>query len=213
MDQVLEPIRGQLQANGINEADYVGRLIQADKMLQQDPTRAIQYLAQQAGINLDTLEAGEQQYADPQITALQERVNLLTNHLTEQERVQSEAQTNELYSHIDEFRARKDSDGNQLYPHFDKVRQAMGGLIQTGQAQSMVDAYNKAVRLDDSLYKETLVAERKKAESQEDSRRKEAVQKAKKVQSPKGSRPSGGTTQSNNLDDLLGSAMSEAGLG
>ena len=40
MDQVLEPIRGQLQANNINEAEYVSRLIEADKMLQQNPVGA-----------------------------------------------------------------------------------------------------------------------------------------------------------------------------
>tara|TARA_R110001592_G_scaffold190810_1_gene436837 strand:+ start:291 stop:1445 length:1155 start_codon:yes stop_codon:yes gene_type:complete len=213
MDQVLAPVRGQLQANNINEAEYVSRLIEADKMLQQNPVGAIQYLAQQAGVNLDTLEQGEQQYADPQIAALQNRVELLTNHLTSQEQAQAESQTNELYSQIEGFRARQDADGNRLYPHFDSVRQAMGGLIQTGQAQSMVDAYNKAVRLDDGLYKETLVAERKKAESQEDSRRKEAVQKAKKVQSSKGSRPTKGSTQSTDLDDLLGSALNNTSFG
>jgi hypothetical protein len=213
MDQVLAPVRGQLQANNINESEYVGRLIEADKMLQQNPVGAIQYLAQQAGVDLDTLEAGEQQYADPQIAALQNRVELLTNHLTNQEQVQAESQTNELYSQIEGFRGRQGDDGNRLYPHFDSVRQAMGGLIQTGQAQSMEDAYNKAVRLDDGLYKETLVAERKKAKTQEDSRRKEAVQKAKKVQSSKGSRPTRGSTQSTDLDDLIGSAMGDSSFG
>jgi len=213
MDQVLAPVRGQLQANNINESEYVGRLIEADKMLQQNPVGAIQYLAQQAGVDLDTLEAGEQQYADPQIAALQDRVELLTNHLTNQEQTEQQNQTHELNSQIDNFAARKSSDGNLLYPHFDSVRQAMGGLIQTGQAQSMVDAYNKAVRLDDGLYKETLVAERKKAKNQEDSRRKEAVQKAKKVQSSKGSRPTRGSTQSTDLDDLIGSAMGDSGFG
>ena len=213
LDQVLEPIRGQLQANGVHESEYINRLIDADRMLQQSPVQAIQFLAQQAGVDLDTLEAGEQQYADPQIAALQDRVDLLTNHLTNQEQNEQQNQTYELNAQIEGFAARKDSDGNLLYPHFDNVRQAMGGLIQTGQAQSMVDAYNKAVRLDDGLYKETLVAERKKAESQEESRRKEAVQKAKKVQSSKGSRPTKGSTQSTDLDDLLGSALGNSGFG
>ena len=213
LDQVLEPIRGQLQANGVHESEYINRLIDADRMLQQSPVQAIQFLAQQAGVDLDTLEAGEQQYADPQIAALQDRVDLLTNHLTNQEQNEQQNQTYELNAQIEGFAARKDSDGNLLYPHFDNVRQAMGGLIQTGQAQSMVDAYNKAVRLDDGLYKETLVAERKKAASQEESRRKEAVQKAKKVQSSKGSRPTRGSTQSTDLDDLLGSALGNSSFG
>ena len=88
----------------------------------------------------------------------------------------------------------------------------MGSLIQSGQAKELEDAYKKAVRLDDDLFKQTLDAERKKAEATETNRRNEAVEKAKKVQSKKGSRPSGGTTQSNNLDDLIGASIDAAGI-
>ena len=160
------------------------------------------------------LNKGEQQYADPQIAALQNRVELLTNHLTSQEQAQAESQTNELYSQIEIFRSRKDADGNLLYPHFDSVRPEMGGLIQIGQSPINGQAYHLAIRLDDSLYNDKLDAERKKkqkAKRTADERKQSKRQK--KVQSSKGSRPTKGSTQSTDLDDLLGSALGNSGFG
>ena len=212
IDQVLEPIRNTLQQRGVSESDYVGRLVEADRLLQTDPVGAIQWLAQQAGVDLATLEPGESNYADPQIAALQNRVDQLTNHVSEQERQTAETRTNEIGGQIESFSKKADSDGNLLHPHFDTVRHVMGSLIQAGQAQTMDDAYAKAIRLDDGLYRQTLAAERTKVESVEDNRRQEAVAKAKKVQPKKSSRPTRGTTRSDNLDDLLGSSIDAAGI-
>jgi hypothetical protein len=212
INQVLEPIRNTLQQRGVSESDYVGRLVEADRLLQTDPVGTIQWLAQQAGVDLATLEPGESNYADPQIAALQNRVDQLTNHVSEQERQTAETRTTELGGQIESFSKKADSDGNLLHPHFDTVRHVMGSLIQAGQAQTMDDAYAKAIRLDDGLYRQTLAAERTKVESVEDNRRQEAVAKAKKVQPKKSSRPTRGTTRSDNLDDLLGSSIDAAGI-
>jgi hypothetical protein len=212
LEQVMAPLRESLQARGVTEADYVGRLVEADRRLQNNPVEAIQWLAQQVGVDLATLEPGEQQYADPQIAALQSRVDQLTNHLTEQERLATETRSSELGNQIESFRNKTDDAGTPLYPHFDTVRTTMGSLIQAGQAQGMEDAYAKAIRLDDALYQEAMTHERQKAEAAEEARRKDAVAKAKKVQSVKGSRPTQGTTQSSDLDSLLSSAIDSAGI-
>ena len=213
LEQVLEPVRGALQQRGVTEADYVGRLVEADKRLQTDPVGAIQWLADQVGVDLATLEPGDWNVPDPQIAALQNRVEQLSQHLTEQERLQAESRSQELNSQIEGFRTKADSEGNLQYPHFDAVRAVMGSLIQAGQANSMEDAYTKAVRLDDTLFHQTLDAERKKAEEAEEKRRAEAVAKAKKVQPTKSSSPPKGTTVSNDLDSLLDSSISAAGIG
>ena len=213
MDKVLEPLQGALQRAGITQTEYVTRLVEADRQLQTNPKEAIKFLAGRAGVDLATLEPEvDNTYVDPQIAALKTRVDQLTNHLSEQERATTETRKKGLYDQVETFRLKADSDGNLQYPHFEAVRQSMGSLIQSGQAKELEDAYKKAVRLDDDLFKQTLDAERKKAEATETNRRNEAVEKAKKVQSKKGSRPSGGTTQSNNLDDLIGASIDAAGI-
>jgi hypothetical protein len=212
MDKVLEPMRPSLQQAGISDSQYVARLVEADRQLQTNPKEAIKWLADRAGIDLANLEPGAGEYTDPQIAALQNQVTKLTNHLSTQERRTVDARIHGLSGQIEAFSKKADSDGNLQYPHFEAVRQSMGSLIQSGQAKELEDAYEKAIRLDDDLFKQTLDAERKKAEATETNRRNEAVEKAKKVQSKKGSRPSGGTTQSNNLDDLIGASIDAAGI-
>jgi hypothetical protein len=211
-EQVLEPIRGALQQSGISDAAYMARLVDADKMYQTNPVEAIRWLASHAGVDLANLEPGDSEPTDPQIAALQNQVTRLTNHLSEQEQRSTAGRVNDISGQIDAFSKKADADGNPKYPHFESVRYAMGSLIQTGQAKELEDAYDKAVRLDDDLFKQTLSAERKKSEAAETNRRNEAVEKAKKVQPRKSSRPSGGVTKSNNLDDLIGASIDAAGI-
>lgn len=39
------------------------------------------------------------------------------------------------------------------YPHYETVKESMAGLLQSGQAQDLQDAYTKAIRLNDDLWK------------------------------------------------------------
>ena len=88
----------------------------------------------------------------------------------------------------------------------------MGQLIEAGAAADLEDAYSKALRLDDTLYQQSLEAERTKVKAAAEKRRKEAVAKAKKVPSRRSANPPAGNMQSNNLDDILGNALDNAGL-
>lgn len=210
--QQFEPLRAGLQANGMTEAQYVQRLINADQRLQQDPVGAIKWLANQAGVDLATLEPGTDEFVDPQIAALQNQVSQLTNHLATQEQRAAAAKQTELQSTISEFSAATDTDGQPLYPHFETLRHTMGALIQAGQAKGLEDAYAKAVRLDDSLYQEVLEAERKKAEAAEEKRRQEAVDKARHIRPKVPSAPPGGNVVKGDLDSLLEDSISKAGF-
>ena len=215
LHHVLNPMRQALQQSGISEAEYVARLIQADRNLQQNPYGAIQQLARNAGINLEALEqpqAATVQQPDPQVNALQQQVQQLQGYVQgNEERAAQERQAG-LLSQIDSFSAQTDADGNVAHPHFDALRVTMGQLIEAGAAADLEDAYSKALRLDDTLYQQSLEAERTKVKAAAEKRRKEAVAKAKKVPSRRSANPPAGNMQSNNLDDILGNALDNAGL-
>lgn len=58
------------------------------------------------------------------------------------------------------------ADVPQKYPHYETVKSAMAGLLQTGQAQDLASAYEKAVRLDDGIWEQVQQARTQDAEKQ-----------------------------------------------
>lgn len=211
LNRVLEQVRPNLQRAGVSDDQYISRLIDADRRLQTDPAGAIKWLAANAGLDLSTLEYVGGDVPDPQIAALQQRIQGLEGHLTQAEqRIQEERQA-ETQGRIDSFAVEKDADGNLKYPHFERLRNSMGQLIQAGTASDLSDAYDKAIRLDDGLYREALEAERKKVAAAEDKRRKEALEKGRKVPAKRSANPPGGASQATDLDSILDNTLSGAG--
>ena len=211
---VLEPMMPAIRQAGITPQQYMAQLIQGDRSIQANPLGAIQQIARNAGINLDALEqqAATVQQPDPQVNALQQQVQQLQGYVQNNEERAAQERQAGLVNQIDTFASQTDAEGNLAHPHFDSLRVTMGQLIESGAASDLNDAYSKALRLDDSLYQQSLEAERTKVKTAEDKRRKEAVAKAKKVPTRRSANPPAGTVQSNNLDDILGNALDNAGL-
>ena len=214
LNHVLAPIRSTLQQSGISEAEYVARLMRADRMLQENPTGAIQNLAQNYGINLEALSQPVEmaQQPDPRLNALQHQVQSLQGYLQQNEaRAAQENQTG-LQNKIESFAHEKDESGDLKHPHFAKLRETMGHLMQSGAVgDDMVKAYTYALRLDDDLYQQSLEAERTKIQKAEDKRRQEAIAKAKKVPTRRSSNPPAGSIQATDLDGVIGQNLDKAG--
>ena len=211
---VLEPMMPAIRQAGITPQQYMAQLIQGDRSIQANPLGAIQHIARNAGINLEALEqqAATVPQPDPQVNALQQQVQQLQGYVQNNEERAAQERQAGLVNQIDTFASQTDAEGNLAHPHFDSLRVTMGQLIESGAASDLNDAYGKALRLDDSLYQQSLEAERTKVKTAEDKRRKEAVAKAKKVPTRRSANPPAGTVQSNNLDDILGNALDNAGL-
>jgi hypothetical protein len=212
--QVLAPVRNVLRQSGISEAEYVARLMRADQMLQQNPHGAIQELARNAGIDLEALEQTAEQIpqADPRVNALQQQVQQLQGYLENNEERAAQERHAGLHNQIEMFANETDKDGNLKHPHFGNLRKTMGNLIQAGVSVDLNDAYNKALRLDETMYQQSLEAERTKVKSAEDSRRKEAVAKAKKVPTRRAANPPSGSVQATTLDDHIAVSLDNAGM-
>lgn len=215
LDKVLQPARQNIQATGIGEAEYISRLLNADQALRTNPKMALRQLAQGYGINLSSLEDESESWndPDPQIAQLMQQNQQIMAELNQfkQQNMQSTvAQTEQT---VEQFSTKTDANGNLLHPHFDKVRVKMGNLIDAGEAKGLDDAYAKAVRLDDDLYAEALKQSQLSVKKQEDSKRKKAVEKARKVKPSASANPPKGSVKASDLDSLLMTNIEGAGFG
>ena len=213
LDRVIAPMRQQIQASGIGEAEYVSRLLNADIALRNNPKMALKQLAQGYGIDLSSIEeTGDWNESEPQITQLQQQNQAILAELNQfkQQNLQSARQQTE--NQISTFAQSTDAKGNLKYPHFEQLRVKMGNLIDAGEAKGLEDAYAKSVRLDDNLYKQSLESQRKNVKAEEDAKRKSALEKAKKVRPRSAGTPPSGSVKTSDLDSLLMESISGAGI-
>lgn len=215
LDKVLQPARQNIQATGIGEAEYISRLLNADQALRTNPKMALRQLAQGYGINLSSLEDESESWNDPdpqyaQLLQQNQQIMAELNQFKQQNMQSTVAQTEQT---VEQFSTKTDANGNLLHPHFDKVRVKMGNLIDAGEAKGLDDAYAKAVRLDDDLYAEALKQSQLSVKKQEDSKRKKAVEKARKVKPSASANPPKGSVKPSDLDSLLMTNIEGAGFG
>ena len=215
LDKVLQPARQNIQATGIGEAEYISRLLNADQALRTNPKMALRQLAQGYGINLSSLEDESESWNDPdpqyaQLLQQNQQIMAELNQFKQQNMQSTVAQTEQT---VEQFSTKTDAEGKLIHPHFDKVRVKMGNLIDAGEAKGLDDAYAKAVRLDDDLYAEALKASQLSIKKQEDSKRKKAVEKARKVKPSASANPPKGSVKASDLDSLLMTNIEGAGFG
>ena len=213
LDKVIAPMRQQIAASGVSETEYIARLLNADMALRNNPKMALKQLAQGYGIDLSSYDSDTAEFeTESQISQLQQQNQAILAELNQfkQQNLQSARQQTE--NQINTFSLAKDDKGNLKYPHFEQVRVKMGNLIDAGEAKGLEDAYNKAIRLDDELYNQSLDAQRKRAQAEEDARRKAAVEKAKKVRPRTATTPPVGSVKASDLDTLLMESISKAGV-
>jgi hypothetical protein len=213
LDKVIAPMRQQIAASGVGEAEYISRLLNADMALRNNPKMAIKQLAQGYGIDLSSIEENvDWNDSDPQITQLQQQNQAILAELNQFKRQNLQSARQQTENQISAFAESKDEKGNLKYPHFEQVRVKMGNLIDAGEAKGLEDAYAKSIRLDDDLYKQSLDSQRKSAKAEEDARRKAAVEKAKKVRPRTATTPPSGSVKNSDLDSLLMESISSAGI-
>ena len=215
LDKVLQPARQTINATGIGEAEYISRLLNADNALRTNPKMALRQLAQGYGIDLSSMNEESESWNDPdpqyaQLLQQNQQIMSELNQFKQQNMQSTVAQTEQT---VEQFSAKTGADGKLTHPHFDKVRVKMGNLIDAGEAKGLDDAYTKAVRLDDDLYEEAIKASRLSVKKQEDSKRKAAVDKARKVKPSSSANPPKGSVKTTDLDSLLMTSIEGAGFG
>lgn len=114
----------------------------------------------------------------------------------------------QLQAQIASFSTATLPDGSPKHPHFETVKAAMGGLLSSGQAQTLDEAYEMAVK----PITDAIAAQTAKVQSDTQQRQRETLEKAKKAAPVKSSpaMPSG-QAKPGDLDDVISQAMANAG--
>ena len=182
LDEIMKPYLADFQRAGMDEIGAVRQLFAAHDYLRKDPKQAIQWLAKNYGVDMSEvgMDTAEDEYADPQVKALQQQVAQLQGFLNQQQQTQMQSVQQDTQSMIDKFASAKDADGNPKYPHFELVRDRMGVLIQGNQAQDLESAYEMAIYADPKL-RQSLMDNYAATKTQKEVKT-EAVKKAKKAQ-------------------------------
>ena len=146
INEVVSPYLQTIQGMGLDTPKAVKALLEADHMLRtsngQDKLQLFSRLAQQYGVNLN--EVNFQQGVDPTIYALQNELNNVRGEVNGWKQQQEQAQNQQLLGEIEKFSSKAE--------HFEEARPTMIQLLQSGVAQTLEDAYEKAVRLDPELF-------------------------------------------------------------
>ena len=182
LDEIIKPHLADFQRLGMDEIGAVRQLFAAHDYLRKDPKQAIQWLAKNYGVDMSEvgMDTAEDEYADPQVKALQQQVAQLQGFLNQQQQTQMQSVQQDTQSMIDKFASAKDANGNLKYPHFEEVRDRMGVLIQGNQAQDLESAYEMAIYADPKL-RQSLMDNYAATKTQKEVKT-EAVKKAKKAQ-------------------------------
>jgi hypothetical protein len=155
----------------------------------------------------DPLQPNGQAY--PVVHDLQSQVRQLQTQLqTYQQQAQASTQQ-QLQSTVEQFSKATHADGSPKHPWFSTVKTAMGQLMASGEAQTLEDAYAKAVKpIEDRLAAE--VAQRQKAAAEKQAQEVARARKAAPVRTTASA--SNGRSSGGGLDAVLGAALAQHGL-
>ena len=199
--QIMAPFDAELQGAGMTRLDGIKRLVNAERLLRQNPQEGLNWLlSQYGGGQFEVVRKGAQP-AQAQTAAPAAQQPSGNGHISEatvaqlvdqrfqsiiaaQQRQQQQAQVEEAQTRIQEFAVATGEDGAPKYPHFEEVKVHMGALMQSGAAQSLEDAYEQAIWTLPAL-REGLVKARQEAAAKAASEaQKQAVAKAKAARTP-----------------------------
>lgn len=144
-EQAMAPFAATLQSVGIHPAQAFQRLLVADHSLRhgtpEQKTQMLLKIAGDYGIDLNAAQQyqAEQPQADPQVQGLQQQLQQLQAWVLQRNHQDQVRQQASLNSEIAAFRA------DPANKHFEAVKADMAGLLQSGVAMTLKDAYDRAI--------------------------------------------------------------------
>lgn len=208
VESLLAPGRVQRAAQGIGDADYIRGLVAAGEVLDKNPEQGIRFLAQKYGLDLQKLVNGEAQRAQvpEEVRQLQEENAQIKAFLATQVQATQRQQLGHAMGAIDAFANQKDAQGQPLYPHFDEVIHEVIANVQfqreNGQPINLKSAYDRAVRMNDSVWLKVQGARSETEKRSAEEKRLRDIEEARRAGfTPSGS---GGVASEKPADSLRG---------
>jgi hypothetical protein len=170
MQQAIDPYMNNIRGLGIEAPQAVKALMEADNVLRHgSPQQKQAYfaqLAQQYGINMGDVQM---QPVDPNFYAIQNELAQVRGEVLNWKQQQETAQNQALLQEINQFQTKAE--------YFEEARPTMIQLLNSGVAQDLQDAYEKAIRLDNDLFTKHQQA----SQGQADAAKREASNRAAKA--------------------------------
>ena len=179
MQEAISPYMQTIQGLGLSPDKAVAALMDADhKLRNSDPQTKLVYfqqLAQSYGINLGAMQGQQgqmpQQTVDPTVYALQNELNKVRGEVMGWKQQQEMMENQTLLNEINQFSLKAE--------HFEDVRPAMIQLLQSGMAQTLDEAYDKAIRLDPNLFDQVTKAQQAEAAAKQAKEQNRAAKAAR----------------------------------
>lgn len=143
LDQILNPYLPMIQSAGRDPMQHIAGLLQFQYELQTNPQRTLAQLAQQFGITPEHFT--QQPQVDPAVFQLQKEVHRLHQMLAQGSQQTAQQVANQANAEIEKFSR------NPENVYFHNVREKMAGLLNSGLANSLDDAYAQACMLDEGV--------------------------------------------------------------
>jgi len=172
IDKAINPYKDYLGQLGVAPNVAFSNLLRTEKTLRtgsaQEKAELFQKLAHDYGIDMGQLASipfdAERSRMKSELAYYQEQLKASNDFRQSQEDAQ-------YHSLINDF--------GQQHEHFEAVREDMALLLESGKAQTLEDAYAKALRLNDELYAKNMEKQQLSAATQQAQRAKQAAVQVK----------------------------------
>jgi len=162
IQDAVAPFLPIMQQHGIQPEVEIGNLLNAHHTLvSASPQQKLQMFAKLAtdyGVPLQAIGNETYNPGTDQMMQLMQELNSLKSGFGQMYQTQQQRENAQIQAEIEAFKANA--------PHFEAVREQMAGLLQSGLAPDLKSAYDKAVRLNDDVWKQTQAQQAAEAEKQ-----------------------------------------------
>lgn len=201
---VVQPYLQMFQSQGIDPMQQVSGLMRAHVALAtgtpEQKQQFFQHLAKEYGVDLGT----EAPYVDPQVAGLQKQLSDLQSRLNGREQHEANEARSKLQAEIDSFAS------DPAHQYFDEVANDIAGLLRSGAAKDLKDAYDKAIwanPITRAKEQARLTAEAETKAKAEAAERAKQARKATGANVKSSAKAASGTAPLGSIDDTLNAAL------
>lgn len=201
---VVQPYMHIFRAQGVDPMQQVSGLMRAHVALAtgtpEQKQQFFQHLAKEYGVDL----GGEAPYIDPQVAGLQKQLADLQSRLNGREQQEAEQARSKLQAEIDAFAS------DPAHQYFDEVANDIAGLLRSGAAKGLKDAYDKAIwanPITRAKEQARLTAEAEAKAKAEAAERAKQARKATGANVKSSAKAASGTAPLGSIDDTLNAAL------
>ena len=213
LEQAIAPRRQQFAMSGMDDSTAIGQLFALSDYAESDPVGFSRYLLNQRGIPISALtEPGVENHVDPQMLAMQNRLQGFENHFSQQQAQQEQQEGAVVSGVIDGFSNEHPFYSeleSEMIPIVSALRESKPGLTSE---QYLATAYKMAVAANDEVAAKINVDVKAKSEAERISKAKKQSSAAKRAGgtrvSSTGVLPAG-AAKAKSVDDFIGALVDD----